>query len=143
MSRVADQEHLARLACVSRDLHVYLGDQRTGRIKDFKRAAPGFILHRAWHAVGAEYHGGIVGHLGQFLDEYRADRAQAVYYVLVVHDFVPHIDRGAKQCDRAFDDIDGAVHPGAESARISQQYLHQSSAFLPTGHPTKDRRRRR
>ncbi len=60
------------------------------------------------------------GHLVQFLDEYRADRAQAIDHIFVVHHFMPHIDGFAKQRDRPLDDIDGAVDAGAESARISQ-----------------------
>ncbi len=73
----------------------------------------------ARHAMGAENHRGIVRHFVQFLDEYRADGAQAIDHIFVVHHFVAHIDGRAKQRDRPLDDIDGAVHAGAESAWIS------------------------
>ncbi len=57
------------------------------------------------------------GHFVQFLDEDRAPGAQAVDHELVVHDLVAHIDRRAPFLDRHFDDLDRAVHAGAEAAR--------------------------
>ena len=118
MPRVADQEHLARFARIARDFHVHLGHQGTGGVEHIQQAALGFLLHHARHAVGAENHRGAVRHLVQFLDEHRADGAQAVHHVFVVDHFVPHIDGRAEQDDRPLDDVDGAVHAGAESARI-------------------------
>ena len=38
----------------------------------------------------------------------------------VVHNFVPHVDRWAEFLDRALDDLDGALDPGAEPARAGQ-----------------------
>src|SRR5882762_11537742 len=75
--------------------------------------------------MGAENDGGAVGHLVQFIDEHRADGAETVHHILVVNDFMPHVDGSAEQYDRPLDDVDGAVHPGAESARIGQEDLHQ------------------
>ena len=122
---MADQEHLARLPGIARDFHVHLGDQGTRGVENVEQAALGFLLHHARHAVGAENHGGAVGHLVPFIDEYRPYGAQTVHHVFVVDDFVPHIDGCAEQHDRSLDDVDRAVHAGAESARIGQVNLHQ------------------
>lgn len=49
-------------------------------------------------------------------DEHRAHAAQPLDDVAVVDHFVPHVDRCAEQRDRALDDLDRAIHPGAEAA---------------------------
>src|ERR1700722_14622864 len=84
--------------------------------------------------MGAEHHGRPVGHLVQLLDEHRADGAQAVDDVLIVHDLVPDIDRCAEQVDGPFHDVDRAVYAGAEATRIGEQYLHgQAFTLVPLG----------
>ena len=35
-----------------------------------------------------------------------------------------HVDRRAEELDGALDDVDGAVHAGAEAAGIGEQDLH-------------------
>ena len=75
-----------------------------------------------------EDHRGALRHLVQLLDEHRAERAQPIDDVPVVHDFVPHVDRRAEQLERALDDVDGAIDAGAEAARIGEQHLHRSRA---------------
>jgi hypothetical protein len=45
--------------------------------------------------------------------------------VLVVHDLVPDVHRGAVFLQRAFYDLDGADHAGAKTARLSEDNLHQ------------------
>jgi len=69
---------------------------------------------------------GAVGHLVHFLDEDRAGGAQLVHHVAVVHHLVAHVDRRAVGFQRTFDDGDGAIHAGAESARIGEQDVHAS-----------------
>ena len=81
------------------------------------------LLDGTGDAVRGEDHGGAVGHLVQLLDEYRAEGAQPVDDVAVVHHLVAHVDGRAEQFDRALDDVDGAVDAGAEAARIGEQYL--------------------
>ena len=68
--------------------------------------------------MGGEHHRrvGIVGNLGQFLDENRALGLQAVDDVFVMDDLVADIDRGAIDGERPFHGVDGAHHPGAEAA---------------------------
>ena len=72
------------------------------------------------NAVRAEYDRGAVRDFGQFLDEDRADFAQAIHDVLVVNHFVAHVDRRPEQPDRPFNDVDRPVDSGAEAARICQ-----------------------
>jgi hypothetical protein len=47
--------------------------------------------------------------------------------VLVVHDLVADIDRWAVFLQRPLDDLDGAHHAGAETARLGQIYFHGTS----------------
>ena len=115
---VSDEEHLARLARIARDFHVHFRHQRTGRIEHLERAALRLHLDGARHAVGAEDHRRAVGHLVELLDEHRADGAQPIDHVLVVHHLVAHVDGRAEQVDGALDDVDGAVDAGAEAAWI-------------------------
>ena len=71
-----------------------------------------------------EDHRRAVRHLVELLDEHRAQRAQALDDVAVVHDFVAHVDRRAEQLERALDDVDRAIDAGAETARIGEQDPH-------------------
>src|ERR1022692_482729 len=96
MSRMPYEEHFARLASKPRDFHVDLGHQRTGGVEDVQLAALRFHLNHAGHAVCTEDHGGAVGHFLEFLDEHRADGAQSINYILVVYDFVAHVDGRAE-----------------------------------------------
>ena len=50
-----------------------------------------------------------------------------VDHVAVVNDLVTHIDRRSVNGERTLDDLDRAVDPGAESARLGQQNFHHSS----------------
>ena len=65
------------------------------------------------------------GHLLELLHEYRAEPAQPLDHVPVVHHLMTHIDRCAEQLHRTLDDIDGAVNAGTEAARVGEQHLHQ------------------
>ena len=125
---MADQHHAAAGAAQPCHLHVHLGDQRTGGVEDLEMPLLGFLAHRLRHAVGAEDHGGAIGHLVQFLDEHRAVVAQLVHHVAVVHHLVAHVDRRTVRLQRPFDDGDGAVDAGAETAGIGEQDVHESTS---------------
>ncbi len=90
-----------------------------------QQAALGLLLHGSRHTVGAEDDRACIRHLGQILDEHGADAAQPLHDVLVVHHLVADVNRRPKQLDGAFHDVDGAIDPGTETARIGQQYVHQ------------------
>ena len=121
---MADQDHLAPFARVARHFHVHLGHERTGRVEHLQTAPPRLVLHRARDAVRAENHRRVVRHFVQLFDEHRAEAAQPLDDVAVVHDLVTHVDRRAEQLERALDDVDRAIDAGAETARIGEQDLH-------------------
>ena len=124
---------------IARDLHVHLGHQRAGGVENIELPPLRLLLHDPRHAVGGEDHRGAVRHLVQFVDEDRADDAQPVHHVLVMNHLVPHIDGCAEQRDCALDDVDGAVHAGAETARIGEKICISVSASLRAGHPQQQR----
>ena len=121
---VADEHHVPPLARVARNFHMHLGDERTGGVEHREPAPRGFVFHRRRHAVRGENDRGAVGHLVELVDEHRAELAQTLDHVHVVHHFVPHVDRRAEQPDGALDDVDGAIDAGAETAGIGEQDLH-------------------
>ena len=71
-----------------------------------------------------------VGHLVELVDEHRAELAQPLDHVHVVHDFVAHVDRRAEQRDGALDDVDRAIDAGAESTGVGEQDLHRDSLTM-------------
>ncbi|MPM97279.1 hypothetical protein SDC9_144452 [bioreactor metagenome] len=137
VSLVADHDELVALLGELGYLDVHLGDQRTGGVENLKAPRLGLALHGLAHAVGAEHQGGARRHLVQVFDEDRALVLQIVHHIGVVHDFMAHIDRAAKLLQRALDDLDGAIHTGAEAARLGKNdflgFLHgvvESCLFL-------------
>ena len=117
---VTDEQHVASLARVTLHLHVHLGHERTGGVEDGELAGAGLLLYRARNAVGGEDHGAAAGYLGELLHEHRAQGAQPLHHVKVVHHLVTHVDRRAEELQRPLHDIDGAVNAGAEAARIGE-----------------------
>ncbi|MPN41674.1 hypothetical protein SDC9_189228 [bioreactor metagenome] len=75
--------------------------------------------------MGAEDDGGARRNLIQLVDKNRAFFAQAVADELVMHDFVPDVDRCAEFFDGAFNDGDGAFDAGAEAARVGEDDFHE------------------
>ena len=82
------------------------------------------VLDRARDAVRGEDDRAAAGHLVELVDEHRAQAAQSLDHVAVVHDLVAHVDRRPEQLERTLDDVDRAVDAGAEAARIGEQDLH-------------------
>ena len=144
MAGVADEHHVAPFARITRDFHVHLGDQRTGGVEHREAAARGFVLDRGGHAMRGKDDRGAVGHLVELVDEHRAELAQALDHVHVVHHLVAHVDRRAEQVDGALDDVDGAIDAGAETPGIGEQDLHArvACAGLPGAHRGSPARRR-
>ena len=75
--------------------------------------------------MGAEYHRCIIRNIVQFLDKYRAQTSQAVYHKPVMNNLVANVNRCTEQLQGTLDDIDRAVDPGTESARIGEQDTHR------------------
>ena len=82
------------------------------------------LLHGGRDPVRREDHRGTVRHLVQFLDEHRAERAEPLHHVAVVHHLVAHMDRRAEQLDGALDDLDGPIDTGTEATGIGEQDAH-------------------
>ena len=72
--------------------------------------------------MGTKNNGGSGRHIHQFIDKNRTLVFQVVDDIRVVHHFVPHINWRAELFECAFDDGDGAIHPGTKSARIGEEY---------------------
>jgi hypothetical protein len=81
----------------------------------------GLRVHRRRDAVRREHHGRALGHLVELLDEDRAARLEVGDHVLVVHDLLAHVDRGAVEVERLLDGDHGPVDAGAVAARRRQQ----------------------
>jgi len=103
---------------------MHLGHQRAGRVEHRQAARFGLAAHRLRHAMRAENQDAAGRHIGQLLDEHRAFAAQVIHHEFVVHHLVAHVNRRAVQRQRALDDGNGAIHTGAETARVSQQQVH-------------------
>ena len=67
-----------------------------------------------WHAMGGKDHRAVGGRIVQLFDKHRALGLKPVDDKLVMHNFVAHIDRGTPFAQGHLDDLDGAVHTGAE-----------------------------
>ena len=122
---MADQNKPAPLRDVALALIVHLGDQRAGGVEHRQLALRRFLLDALGDAMGAEDGDRVRWNLGKVLDEMRALGLEALDDVLVVHDLVAHIDRRTVFLQGALDDLDGADHAGAKSARLSEYDLHQ------------------
>ena len=127
MALVADEHDVAPGFDLALGLAVNLGNQRAGRIEPVEPAAGRGFGHRFGHAVGAEHHRHAIGHFVQFLDEHRPLGLQAIDHEAIVDDLVADIDRRAIALQRQLDDLDRAVHAGAEPARRGQQQAQGSS----------------
>ena len=105
---------------------MHFDHQGASRVEHLEAARGGVRANLFGDAVGAEHDDGraagfvAVGNFRQLFDKNRALPAQFFHHMAVVHDLVAHVNRRPEQLQRAFDHIDGAVHPGAESARIGQ-----------------------
>jgi hypothetical protein len=60
----------------------------------------------------------------EFVDEDGALLLEIVDHEAVVHNLVTYVNRRAEELDSAFDDLDGAIHSGAESTRVGEQDIH-------------------
>ena len=88
---VADEDDRVALARVADGLEMHLGDERTRRVDDPQAAPLRLVAHRGRDPVRAEDDGGVVGHLGQLVDEVRALGAKRLDHVAVVDDLLAHV----------------------------------------------------
>src|SRR6476619_4770117 len=90
-----------------------------------------FQLHLFRHAMRAENGDAVRRDFGQILDELGAARLQRIDDPFVVHNFVPHVDRGAVLLQSALNDLDGAHNPRAKPARLSKNHSHPPPPLTP------------
>jgi hypothetical protein len=88
--------------------------ERAGRVDHVQAAAAGLGTYRRRYSVRGEHHGGAFGHLVQFSDEHHAATGKLPDDVRVMDDLLADVHRGATLLQHAFDDLDGALDPGAE-----------------------------
>jgi hypothetical protein len=99
---VADQDAFLPRAAVADDLHVHLGDQRTGGVEHLQSERVGFRLYGLRHTMRAEHDDrhGLARlrrrHVFQLVDEDGAALPEILDDKLVVHDFMAHVDRRAE-----------------------------------------------
>ena len=126
MELMANQDTLAACAAEADDFQVHLGHQGAGGIENLEAALLCLFLHGLRNTVGTEDHDGRTPcrierrNVCQLIHEDRAALPQCVHHKLVVDHFVTHVDRRAIDVQRPVDDVDGAVHPGAEAAGIGE-----------------------
>ena len=93
-------------------------------------AALGLSADLRRHPVRREHHHRPPVHLRRLVHEYRAALLQRGHDVLVVHDLLAHVDRGAVALQRQLHGLHGPVHPGAVPPGLGEQH--------PPGHPLGD-----
>ena len=119
---VADQQDVVVVGGEPLGLVVDLGHQRAGRVDGLEPALLGLPVHLGRDAVGGEHHGLAGRHLVELLDEDRAARLEVGHHVLVVHDLLADVDRGAVEVERLLHRDHGPVDAGAVAARRREQY---------------------
>ncbi len=122
VSGVTDQDDVVVAAGIAAAFVMHLLHQRTGGIDDVELPAGGIGLDLARYAMGAEHGHGAGWDFVDLVDEDGAPPAQLLDDVVVMNDLMAHIDRRAVLFERAFDDLDGALDPGAEAARPGQDH---------------------
>src|ERR1700688_977575 len=120
MAGMANQNEGASLREIAFALVVDFGDQRTSSVKHGKAASRRLIFDASSNTVSAENCHRIFRYLGKRLDEAGALGLETIDHVLIVHNFVAHIDWSAVLLQRAFDDLNGPHHARAKAVRLRQ-----------------------
>jgi hypothetical protein len=108
-----------------------LGDERAGRVKHGQAAFLGILFDRTGDAVRAENGDSAGRHFVQFVDENGAFGAQGVDHMLVMDNFVPHIDRRRMAFQSPFNDVDGTSDACAETTRIGENDIERPRRTSP------------
>ena len=129
MPGVADHDDLAALVAHLRDLDVDLRHQRARRVVHAESPRRCFRAHALRDPVRRKHDRRSLGNFFDFVDEHRALAFQVVDDEFVVHNLVAHVDRRAVLRQRALDDRDGPVDPGAEAAGIGEDDVQGQCSF--------------
>jgi hypothetical protein len=119
---VPDEEDAVVVGGEATGLVVHLGHQRAGGVDRLEVPLGGLLVHHRRHAVRGEDDRGALGHLVELLDEDRAPLGERVDDVLVVHDLLADVDRGAVEVERLLDGDDRPIDAGAVAARVGEEH---------------------
>ena len=122
MPLVTDEQDVVVLGGEPLRLVVHLGHQRAGRVDGLQLPHLGLPVHLGRDPVRGEHHRPALGDLVELLDEDRAARLEVRHHVLVVHDLLAHVDRGAVEVQRLLHRDHRAVHAGAVATGRRQQH---------------------
>ena len=124
------QDHIAAGTAVPGHFDVHFGHQWTSCIKHFQAAGRRFKSNSPRYTMGTEDKGGTGRHFIQAFHEYRSASAQVVDHKLVMHDFMPHVNRCPQHIQRTIDDFNGAVDAGTETPRVGKYDINGDSGVL-------------
>ena len=114
---MADHHHLQTGLKMPFRLDMDFADQGAGGIHKHHFATGGLGWHRFGHTVGRKDHRATFWHIIEVFDKNRAQGAQPIDHIFVMHNLVAHIDRCPPFRDRHFHDLDRPVHTCAKPAR--------------------------
>src|SRR5690606_3594333 len=120
MPGMADHDDLAPALGGPGNFDMHFGDQRTGGVEDAQSSPLRLAPHPLRDTMGAEHYGRSGRHFIELFHEYGALAPQIVDHILVVNDFMAHIDRRPMQRERPLDDFDRTVDARAESSGLRQ-----------------------
>src|SRR4029077_1347585 len=115
--------------------HVDLGDQRTSGVNHAEAAVFAGLANFGGDAVGAVNDALAVGDFVHGIDKNGAFALEFFDHKSVVNDLLAHVDGRAKGLKRDADDIDGANHPGADSAARQQEDALLAFVFVAVVFP--------
>jgi hypothetical protein len=119
---VTDEEDVVVVLREPHGFLVHLGHQGAGRVDGVEVARGGRRADGRRDAVRREHEARALGHLVGLVHEDRAAVAQRLHDVLVVHDLLAHVHRGAVGLEGLLDRHDGTVDAGAVAARRGEQH---------------------
>ena len=120
MAVVANHDDVEAFLPALHHFNVHLLDQRACGVKDTETAFICFFANCLGDAVRAEHERCTAWHFGKVFDEHGTFFTQVIDDKFVVNDFVAHVDWSAVFLQRAFDNLDGTINPGAKAARVGE-----------------------
>jgi hypothetical protein len=118
---VADEQDVVVVPGEALGLLVHLGHQRAGGVDGAQVALGRLLVHGRRHAVRGEHHERALRHLVGLVHEDRAAVLEGLHDVLVVHDLLAHVDRGAIGLQRLLHGHHGPVHARAVAAWLGEE----------------------
>src|SRR6476646_9004696 len=110
---------------------MHFGNERAGRIDISKAAALRLGRDRLGDSMSGKYDRTVVRNFVELVDEHGADRLQPIHHEAIMDDLVAHIDRRSEPLERQLDDLDRAIHAGAEASRRGDEDMQGRSVQHP------------